>query len=298
MNGFVCSSGNVSVLFCWTFLGVFVNLPTNSLSTIPKYYKPNTETSPGRTDIESDLAFLRSRPHSLSSLLPVRPYSLSINEEDYHYSPKPKDLRPARLLRVLGSSFDPFWMSIERPAEAVRTSGGEIEEATFQGRAALPGSVGSSNSFNFSASPELSEGAARYQRKLEKEAEDLDLSHFPPEAATFIRAWLVRSATCELRYQWVNLGPVFWPPWLRHTDCEQTGSSRSCSFPSGMSCRRAQLTHIKILAWHCWGGEDGVSKVLGTDKGLAGPGMGVSGKRCIWRQVPYPVVTACKCSCK
>ncbi|XP_061086479.1 noggin-2-like [Conger conger] len=229
---------------------------------------------------------MNNRPHSLSSLLPVRPYSLSINEEDYHYSPKPKDLRPARLLRVLGSSFDPFWMSIDRPAEAIWSSGSETERAAFQDRVVLPGSL------------KLSEGAARYQRKLEKEAEDLDLSHFPPESTSFIRAWLVRSATCELRYQWVNLGSIFWPRWLRHTDCDETGSSRSCSFPSGMSCRRAQITHIKILAWHCWGGEDGGGKIFGTGRGLAGPSIGVSGKRCTWRQVPYPVVTACKCSCK
>ncbi|XP_036380597.1 noggin-2-like [Megalops cyprinoides] len=242
----------------------------------PRQYKTNIET--GRTDIESDLAFLRSRPHSLSSLLPVRPYSLSINEEDYHYSPKPKDLRPARLFRILGSSFDPFWMSVERPSES------EIEDGE------------SDKGFDLSASPELTEGAARYQRKLEKEAEDLDLSLFPDDATRLIRAWLVRSATCELSYQWVDLGPVFWPRWLRHTDCEQIGGSQSCSFPSGMSCRRAQVTHIKILAWHCWGGEEGPGRV--TDGGLAGPGTGVSVKRCIWRQVPYPVVTACKCSCK
>ncbi|KAJ8416005.1 hypothetical protein AAFF_G00380270 [Aldrovandia affinis] len=222
------------------------------------------ETPHGRTYI-SDLAFLQARPHSLSSLLPVRPYSLSTNEEDYHYSPKPKDLRPGRLLRVLGSSFDPFWMSIESPTEAGASPSGRetetrnSEQAPYQDKVsagAPPGSTSGRRGFDLSASPELTEGAARYQRKLEKEAEDLDLSVFPADASTFIRAWLVRSATCELRYKWVDLGPVFWPRWLRHTDCEQTGSSQSCSFPSGMSCRRAQITQIKILAWHCWGSEE------------------------------------------
>uniref|UniRef100_A0A8C7JDE0 Noggin n=1 Tax=Oncorhynchus kisutch TaxID=8019 RepID=A0A8C7JDE0_ONCKI len=119
------------------------------------------------------------------------------------------------------------------------------------------------------------EGAARYQRKLQNDAEDLDLSELPADVARTLRDWLVRSATCGMRYQWVKLAPVFWPRWLRHTDCEKSGGSRSCSFPSGMACRQAQTTQIKILAWHC-----------------------VAGRKCLWRQVPYPVVTACKCSCK
>uniref|UniRef100_A0A8C9WFJ3 Noggin n=1 Tax=Scleropages formosus TaxID=113540 RepID=A0A8C9WFJ3_SCLFO len=175
-----------------------------------------------------------ARLHYFSSPLPARPYSLSINAEDYHYAPKPKHLRPARLLRILGPSFDPFWMSIERPAEAAGVS------------------------------------AARYQRKLEKEAEDVDLSVLPRDVAAAVRAWLVRSATCALRYKWVDLGPVFWPRWLRHTDCDQPGRVQSCSFPAGMACR----------------------------PGVADLGLAMYGKRCVWRQVPYPVVTACKCSCK
>uniref|UniRef100_A0A3B3SFS3 Noggin n=1 Tax=Paramormyrops kingsleyae TaxID=1676925 RepID=A0A3B3SFS3_9TELE len=213
-------------------------------------HKLHSESLQSRGVLGTDLSFLRSRSQYVSSVLPVRPYSLSINADDYHYTPKPKHLRPARLLRILGPSFDPFWMSIER--------------------------------FNLSTSPELMEGAARYQRKLEMEAEELDLHFFTREMAGSLRAWLVRTATCGLRYQWVDLGPVFWPRWLRHTDCEQSGTSQSCSFPSGMSCRQAQVTQIKILAWHCW----------------ADSGASLFGKRCVWRQVPYPVVTACKCSCK
>uniref|UniRef100_A0A4W5M3A5 Noggin n=1 Tax=Hucho hucho TaxID=62062 RepID=A0A4W5M3A5_9TELE len=173
-----------------------------------------------------------------SRMCPIRPYSLSMNEGDYHYAPKPKHLRHNRLLRILGSSFDPFWMSIERPAEA--------------------------------------------RVDTDASGEDLDLSELPADVASTLRDWLVRSATCGMRYQWVKLAPVFWPRWLRHTDCEKSGVSRSCSFPSGMACRQAQTTQIKILAWHCWSIEE----------------RGGAGRKCLWRQVPYPVVTACKCSCK
>uniref|UniRef100_A0A3Q2YF15 Noggin-like n=1 Tax=Hippocampus comes TaxID=109280 RepID=A0A3Q2YF15_HIPCM len=88
-----------------------------------------------------------------------------------------------------------------------------------------------------------------------------------------LRTWLVRSATCGLRSQWVDLGPAFWPRWLRQTDCDKSDGVRSCSFPSGMVCVRAQTTHIRILACE-------------------------EMRKCLWRPVPYPVVTACTCKCK
>uniref|UniRef100_A0A3B4YG56 Noggin n=1 Tax=Seriola lalandi dorsalis TaxID=1841481 RepID=A0A3B4YG56_SERLL len=160
---------------------------------------------------------------------PIRPYTLLTHTEDYHYLPKPRHRRPSHLLRLLGSSFDPFWMSIEQPPEA---SGG------------------------------------------------LDFGSLPSDVASAVRSWLVSSATCELYYQWMDLGPAFWPRWLRQTDCERGDRVQRCSFPSGMECVRAQTTNINILAWHCQEIRDGAMK------------------RCLWRQVPYSVVTACTCSCK
>lgn len=274
---------------------------------IPNQEQVRSETPMGQKDTDfDDVSFLRTRSSSfVSSSQPIRPYSLSMNEGDYHYAPKPKHLRHNRLLRILGSSFDPFWMSIERPAEArvdTDASGGQTAS-----RGDPPAPPASSNyttneGFNFGASPELTEGAARYQRKLQNDAEDLDLSELPADVASTLRDWLVRSATCGMRYQWVKLAPVFWPRWLRHTDCEKSGGSRSCSFPSGMACRQAQTTQIKILAWHCWSSEerggDGLRGMAGIDRETVVVGTGVAGRKCLWRQVPYPVVTACKCSCK
>lgn len=274
---------------------------------IPNQEQVRSETPVGQKDTDfDDVSFLRTRSSSfVSSSQPIRPYSLLMNEGDYHYAPKPKHLRHNRLLRILGSSFDPFWMSIERPAEArvdTDASGGQTAS-----RGDPPAPPASSNyttneGFNFGASPELTEGAARYQRKLQNDAEDLDLSELPADVASTLRDWLVRSATCGMRYQWVQLAPVFWPRWLRHTDCEKSGGSRSCSFPSGMACRQAQTTQIKILAWHCWSSEerggDGLRGMAGIDRETVVVGTGVAGRKCLWRQVPYPVVTACKCSCK
>lgn len=144
----------------------------------------------------------------------------------------------------------------------------------------------------------LKKAAALGQEKLEKEAAALDLGSLPPQVASSVRLWLVHSSTCRLRHRWVDLGPAFWPRWLRQTDCERSDGGQSCSFPGGMECMRAQTTYIKILAWHCL-----ENREVGDGKGNKSDvrtetEMGEFMKRCVWRQVPYPVVTACTCSCK
>ncbi|XP_074484953.1 noggin-2-like [Sebastes fasciatus] len=236
-------------------------------------------------DTGSDSPFLQLRASLPSYSQPVRPYTLLTNAEDYHYMPKPRNRRPSRLLRLMGPSFDLFWMSIERPSEA---SGGHGDGRPL-GNLSLPATW---KNFNMSASPELKDAAANHSQKLIKEAADLDLGSLPSHVAGSVRDWLVRSATCGLSYQWVDLGPAFWPRWLRQTDCESSDGARSCSFPGGMECVRAQTARIKILAWHCLEIREGGN---GSDGEV---GAGEIMKRCMWRQVPYPVVTACTCSCK
>lgn len=229
-----------------------------------------------------DSSFLQLRASLPSFSQPIRPYALLTNTEDYHYLPRPRHRRPSRLLRLLGSSFDPFWMSIEQPPEA---SGGHDGDA-------LPVKA-------LSSSPELRQATADQRQKLEEEAAALDLGSLPSDVASAVRPWLVSFATCRLYYQWMDLGPAFWPRWLRHTDCQRSDEVQSCSFPSGMECVRAQTAHINILAWHCLetrDGGDGVRKMKGERDSEAGTGEAM--KSCLWSQVPYPVVTACTCSCK
>lgn len=232
-----------------------------------------------------DSPFLQLRTRLPSYLQPVRPYTLLTNAKDYPFLPRSRHRHPSQLRRLLGSSFDPFWMSIDQPSEA---PGGHRD--------------GRRRKFNLSSSPVLREAAENRRQKLKKEAAELDLNTLPPDVASSVREWLVRSATCGLRYQWVDLGPVFWPSWLRQTDCERSDGAHSCSFPSGMECVRAQTTLIKILAWHCLesrdrGAESSQTKGERPD-GSIEVGTGEATKRCSWRQVPYPVVTACTCSCK
>lgn len=219
-------------------------------------------------------AFLQLRANLPSFSQPLRPYTLLTNAEDYHYMPKPRHRRPSRLLRLLGSSFDPFWMSTEKPSDA-------SEDNSTGKPLLLPGDT------------RLKEAEASHRLMLEKEAADLDLGPLPSHVASLVRNWLVRAATCRLSYQWVDLGPAFWPRWLRQTDCERSDGEQRCSFPGGMECVRAQTADIKILAWHCLDiGERGIK----GDRAEIGTGEVM--KRCVWRKVSYPVVTACSCSCK
>ncbi|XP_043927329.1 noggin-like [Protopterus annectens] len=199
----------------------------------------------------------------------TQPYSLSLRQEDYHYFPKPKHLNPVVLLRLLGPSFDPFWMSVEIPNESNMT----YEDLT-------------------SASTDLANGLLRYQRKLMEETQALDFgtifqdvvpTNSTKTAIDHLKKWLVNKASCRLTSSWADLGSVFWPRWVRHTECET--SSATCSWPPGMSCGVAQITQIKLLAWHCW-------------TAINSANMERTMKQCTWRQVPYPVVTACKCSCR
>lgn len=261
-----------------------LNISTQDLPT-------NLTAAQDEEDIEWDSQFLQLRANLMSSAQPLHPYTLLTNAEDYSYLPKPRHRRLSRLQRLLGPSFDPFWMSIEMPSEesGSHSDGPPSRGDSLQGRAA--------EKFNLSVSPELREASASLVQKLEMEAADVDLGFLPSEAASAVRDWLVRSASCGLSSQWIDLGPAFWPRWLRQTDCEKLDGERSCSFPSGMECVRAQTTNLKILAWHCLEVKEKGIKADRPD-GSTGTGTAQVLHRCLWRQVPYPVVTGCTCSCK
>ncbi|XP_074428814.1 noggin-like [Larus michahellis] len=248
------------------FLLLLCLLPPPGTPGPPPPEKPREPPPPPSGTADPAAHLLRGRPSA-----PVRPYSLSLSPEDYRYSPKPRHLRPGRLRRLLGSAFDPFWMATEEP----RGRNGSVPEAEEENLEAL--------------SRDLAEGAGRYRRKLWREAEGLELPpllppgpglspELPGVLARRLRQWLVERAACRLTSAWVDLGPVFWPRWVRHTACDT--APPGCSWPPGMTCRPAQLTHIKLLAWHCWAPRS--------------PGP----QHCAWRQIPYPVVAACKCSCR
>ncbi|KAF7216462.1 noggin-3-like [Nothobranchius furzeri] len=147
--------------------------------------------------------------------------------------PKPRHCRPPRLLHLLGSSFDPFWMSIDPPLQKGRSQ----SYTSYKEK--------------LNSSLELKGAAANRRQMLENEAADLDLGLLSSDVAVSVRAWMLDSAVCKLHHRWADLGPFFWPRRLRQTDCGGADVEPSCSFPSGMRCVRAQTARVWILAWHC-----------------------------------------------
>uniref|UniRef100_A0A671XX36 Noggin n=1 Tax=Sparus aurata TaxID=8175 RepID=A0A671XX36_SPAAU len=203
----------------------------------------------------------------ISPSCPMHPYTLLTDPEDYHYMPKPRHRRPSRLLRLLGSSFDPFWMSIEQPSEA-------------------------------------SKGHDDGQPLLRGDTLPAKIPEYTTAKESLVRDWFVRSATCGLTYQWVDAGPVLWPRWLRHTDCEKSDGERSCSFPGGMECVPAETTYINILIWLCLEVGDGGEGSRGnkadrpdgsTEMGTGEVIKGAHGRKCLtlWSRHVHVHVNEC-----
>ncbi|XP_058497393.1 noggin-2-like [Solea solea] len=277
------------VCLCWISVSFLLHGPQAFTSN--QHQLPNVTVVEGQEDAGWGSPFLQLRASLPSFSQSMRPYALLTNMEDYHRMPRPRHRRPSRLLRLLGSSFDPFWMSVEQPPDTSGGHGGDTLDVQILNHSIIK------------EKSSLREAAANQHQKLEVEAAALDLGPLPPDVASSFRSWLVRSATCELHYQWKDLGPAFWPRWLRQTDCGSSDRMGSCSFPSGMECVRAKTAHVKILAWHCLEIRDGGdgSTEMKSERNNGSTDVEETSeavKSCLWSQVPYPVVTACKCSCK
>ncbi|XP_071796871.1 noggin-2-like [Asterias amurensis] len=180
--------------------------------------------------------------------------------DDLTNLPRPKDLNRNKLLHRLETEFDPRWMSVDDPF----TSG--VPE-------------GDSNPMPSSKTPAW----------LLNELRHLNLSHTPnyvaafPESRTALEVWLLERASCPVRYDWVDIGPLFWPPWVKHGTCV----ARQCSWPPGMKCVPGETRNIFLLRWHCM--------PTSTDDDERATRKR---KNCRWIKVPYPVMSECICSCK
>ncbi|XP_038066956.1 noggin-like [Patiria miniata] len=180
--------------------------------------------------------------------------------------PRSKDLNPSKLQRRLQSEFDPRWMSIDAPSSSSPTGDGSELESNPATRSDTP-------------------------VWLQNELRNLNLSHSPNNVAGSFSAatrraleiWLLERASCPVRYEWVDIGPLFWPPWVKHGACV----ARQCSWPSGMSCVPGETNTITLLRWHCRSAtpeelEDRSSKKR---------------NKCRWLKVPYPIISECVCTC-
>ncbi|XP_022080213.1 noggin-like [Acanthaster planci] len=204
-------------------------------------------------------SLLLSRPLIVSDRTQPLPLPREIVDGITVNLPRPKDLNPNKLQRRLQSEFDPQWMSVDAPSP---DDGSEVE-----------------------LNPVHSETPAW----LLNELRNLNLSHVPNNVAglsattiSALEVWLLERASCPVRYEWVDIGPLFWPPWVKHGTCV----ARQCSWPSGMSCVPGETNTITLLRWHCR------SASLEEDDRSS-----KKRNKCRWLKVPYPIISECVCTC-
>lgn len=233
----------------------------------------------------------RYRPSSSSSSL-FSPNSLD---------PSPTDLDSRSLLALLGSDFDSTFMSPARPSDNIINPNGtflpydgDFLDDSGLGLAMprlpvlrLPGRTSTSKKIKLTA--------ARGQ-----------------EARRKLQRYLAAYSHCPLFVRWRDLGRRFWPRWIREGSCRRPSSGtasggsreRSCSIPSGMTCRPNQSSTKTVLWWHCRTPSAGsrrhkVADQLAPSSSSAPSNMGGSGggSVCGWIPIKFPIITDCKCAC-
>lgn len=257
----------------------------------------------GTVFIPPDSTGLVGTPPADRPLLPLKFWA---NPRKSPLKPRSKDLEESALLRLMGQDFDPRWMRSGDHSHPHKQDGG-------------PGD------------PE-ERATVRMLREMAGKELHLPDDLVPPEYRAAVTSWLVRRATCPIRYVWDDLGPYFWPRWVRRGEClQETGTkgrsegrnstlsdvkhTAACSWPPGMMCVPGVARNLQILRWHCRlrknmsGGSSATSNKVWLLSG--GRGQAVVDKyhntssknkrrkryRCQWLKVPYPVPEDCVCSC-
>ncbi|XP_060077720.1 noggin-2-like [Ylistrum balloti] len=198
------------------------------------------------------------------------------------YRPRKKDLKTKKLLKKLGKGFLPFWMSIESPlgtsSEIEYVTLSNPEESIIDGRLAEE-----FDNVNFTFTN-------RNGLVVDVGEENIQL----------FKRWLLAHGTCQVKYEWEDQGPLFWPRWLKKGTCS---NEVSCSWPIGMHCVPKESKIVQLLRWNCrmrrprknsW--RRHMNQILSG---------AVSRKRkhrkkrmrCRWTKVQLPVTDECFCSC-
>ncbi len=247
----------------WTVLAHILTLyisgaDVTPLRTTSLTLKPREEVHGGGGGI-NDVVFPRPRPgkgrHALrphpSDDLPVMP--LDYGGDERYSLPTEADLDSRKLQRVMGESFNRAYMASVRPLESLLYPNGTYEYDFRNGRPAgrVPDEL-KRLAFRLPGS--------RKQFRIKSKG-----------LRRRVRDYLWSYTYCPVLYTWKDLGGRFWPRWIREGSC---GGQRSCSIPTGMTCKVKESSNLTVLWWHC------------RNKA-----------NCRWIPIKYPIVTACGCSC-
>lgn len=146
------------------------------------------------------------------------PVEVLKEEPDPLLDPKEKDLNGTELRSLLGSHFNPDFMSVSPPEDL---SEDELDQNL------------------------------RLSGPMPKEIRTLELEMLfgkKQKANRKLRRMLWSYTLCPVLYAWTELGLRFWPRHLKVGSCYR---ERSCSVPEGMVCKPARVTHLTFLRWYC-----------------------------------------------
>ena len=213
------------------------------------------------------------------------------------FMPAKKDLRKKRLLKRLGADLSRNWMASEKPQD----NGGKT--TTVVERHADTHLAADVSKLNFTYVDD-----------------DGDAVTMTTYVQHIVERWLVQKAICRVRFQWRDMGALFWPRWVRHGECS---GETSCSWPPGMHCVPVERHAIRLLRWQCRRRPRRGRKrkrrnrrrrnrkrnhkrgrkqnKLATGKRLANNKKRFWSQKnnliCRWLKVPYHVTSKCSCSC-
>ena len=206
---------------------------------------------------------------------------LSLINYRFNRRPRRKNLDIRELKLVLGSGYDSKFMSIEEPPELAKQDAGAMY-------------VVRKDSWRYGEM--LQELQAN---NLTQELQEIAGHKFEvgPEYVKTVEKWLLKRASCPVKYAWEDIGALFWPRYIRRGECSTEPGT--CSWPSGMHCVPSGTTNIQILRWQCR-----TPKGKGRKRGYKGP-VNKDYKeeekplnlKCNWVRVPYPVTSECMCTC-
>jgi noggin len=201
-----------------------------------------------------------------------------------YYQTLPENVNVKELLLKLGAQFDPKWMSVDRPFEDMQKV--EVSPTT----AFDPDLLIDLRELNFSYVDE-----------------DIGVVKLKPQWQKAVEKWLLQKSSCPVQYLWDDVGPFFWPRWIKKGSCANV---KACSWPPGMHCVPSpRPMTIRILRWHCRPRRVRTNPAKRND-----PPRDVRKNRkrkqkkdkrnrrpfrvkCRWRKVRYPITTQCFCAC-
>ncbi|THD28924.1 Noggin-3 [Fasciola hepatica] len=153
-----------------------------------------------------------------------------------------------KLRKILGPDLQSEWMSIDPPPKGREESGKLPRSITMRTDMPKPSKhiLNSVNNLNFT---------------VFRPAKGTDVVipiEFTEEQITLMKEWLLQLATCRMDFMWEDLGPLFWPRWIRRGICVNTVS---CSWPPGMRCLPSGSRMLKLLRWVCTNDEQKIRDV-------------------------------------